>query len=349
MESPTASPTLAGTLNRARARVGTTDLWAIVGLPAVLVVMIVFFSTQSEFFLTESNFKNVGRNIAAIGILAVGQAFVIMLGEIDISVGAIVGLTSVITALAVEQWGTVGALAAPATGLVVGFINGFVVTAFGVHSVIVTIGTLTAVRGLAFVITNGTPVVVDFPRPLTWLGDGEIILFPAPFVATLLVFVIAAFVFRSTIFGTKLYATGGNREAARLAGIGVDRVKLAAFCVSGLLAGIVGLLLAGRISSGQPTLGVGLELQSIAAAVIGGMALIGGRGTIAGVALGVLVLTILQNGLDISNVSSFWQDFVSGIVILLAVIIDRVRARRADTQHARAARAIFRRRRKAPG
>jgi ribose transport system permease protein len=304
------------------------DLWNILGLPLVAVLMVVYFSSQSEFFLTESNFQNIGRNIAAIGILAIAQAFVIVLGEIDISVGSIVGLTSVTTALAVEQFGLAGAIVAPLTGLAVGVVNGAIVTQFVVHSVIVTIGTLTAARGLAFALTNGTPIVIDFPPAITWLGDGEVGPFPAPFVVMLVVFAAAGFVFRWTVFGPMLYATGGNEEAARLAGINVKRVKFAAFCISGTLAGLVGLMLTGRISSGQPTLGEGLELQAIAAAVIGGMALTGGRGTIAGVAFGVIVLTLLQNGLDITNVSSFWQQFVSGVVILLAVMLDRLRARR---------------------
>jgi ribose/xylose/arabinose/galactoside ABC-type transport system permease subunit len=254
---------------------------------------------------------------------------VIVLAEVDISVGSIVGLTSVTTALAIQEWGLIGFMAAPLTGLAVGFVNGAIIAQFVVHSVIVTIGTLTAARGLSFAITNGTPVVVDFPEAITWLGEGKVGPFPAPFVVMVTVFAAAYFVFRFTTFGPKLYATGGNEEAARLAGINTKRVKLAAFMISGLLAGIAGLLLAGRISSGQPTLGSGLELQAIAAAVVGGMALTGGRGTIGGVVLGVLILTVLQNGLDLSNVNSFWQQFVSGVVILLAVVVDRLRARRA--------------------
>jgi ribose transport system permease protein len=322
-----------------RERLRYKDVWNAVGLPLMILIMVVFFSGQSEFFLTESNFENIGRNIFAIALLAVGQAFVIVLGEIDISVGAIVGLTSVLVAMSVEQWGTVGALAAPAVGLTVGFINGFIITYFNVHSVIVTIGTLTAVRGLGFTITNGTPVVVDFPRPLTWLGDGMVGPLPAALVITIVVFIIAAFVFRSSTFGPKLYATGGNSEAARLAGLKTQRIKVIAFMVSGLLASLAGLIYSGRISSGQPTLGTGLELQAIAAAVVGGMALTGGRGTIGGVALGVLLLTILSNGLEISNVSSYLKELVSGIVILLAVMLDRIRARGTGSKRAAAMRA----------
>lgn len=316
-----------GALSSIRDRLRYKDVWNAVGLPLMILLMVLFFSSQSAFFFTESNFENIGRNIFAIALLAVGQAFVIVLGEIDISVGAIVGLTSVLVALSVEQWGAVGAAVAPLVGLTVGFVNGFIITYFNVHSVIVTIGTLTAVRGLGFTITNGTPVVVDFPRALTWLGDGMVGPLPAALAITIVVFAIAAFVFRSSTFGPKLYATGGNAEAARLAGLKTDQIKVIAFMISGLLAALAGLIYSGRISSGQPTLGAGLELQSIAAAVVGGMALTGGRGTIGGVALGVLLLTILANGLEITNVSSYLKEFVSGVVILLAVMLDRVRAR----------------------
>jgi ribose transport system permease protein len=193
--------------------------------------------------------------------------------------------------------------------------------------VIVTIGTLTVVRGLAFVWTGGEPVTGNFPSAFTWLGDGSIGPFPAPFVIAAIALVLAWLVLRYTTLGPKLYATGGNEEAARLAGLNTRRIKVVAFVISGTLAGIAGMILAARIDSGQPNLGQGLELQAIAAAVVGGMALSGGRGTIGGVALGILVLTVLQNGLDITNVSSYLQQVISGLVILAAVVVDRLRDR----------------------
>lgn len=303
----------------------TRDPWRIAGLPLVLLILVVYFSLKSPYFLTGPNFRNLALNMSTVGILAVGQAFVIVLAEIDISVGAILGLTSVTTAIAVRDFGAIGILAAPLTGIAAGLINGGVISRFAVHSVIVTIGTMTAFRGLAFAITNGTPVVITFPGFVNWLGNGEVGPLPAPFVVMLVVFAVGFVVFRLMTFGPKLYATGGNEEAARQAGINVQRVKLLAFVASGLLASIAGLVFAGRISSGQPTLGQNLELQAIAAAVVGGMALTGGRGTIGGVLLGVVILAVLQNGLDISNVNSFWQQFISGVVIVVAVVIDRIR------------------------
>jgi ribose transport system permease protein len=301
--------------------------WNLVGLPAVIVVMVVYFSSQSDVFLTDSNFENLGRAMAALALLATGQAFVILLGEIDISVGAIVGLSTVTTAMAVEEFGVIGFAAAPLTGLAVGVVNGVIVAEFLVHSVIVTIGTLTVARGLAFLITNGQPVTGDFPEAFTWIGTGTIGPIPAPLIVAIAGVIVGAVILRYTSLGPGLYATGGNEEAARLAGLSVRRIKIAAFMISGTLAGIAGLVLAARINSGQPNLGEGLELQAIAAAVIGGMALSGGRGTLGGVVLGVLILAILQNGLDITNVSSFLQQVISGLVILAAVVVDSLRNR----------------------
>jgi ribose transport system permease protein len=319
-----------GVLQHARRSIGRTG-WQVAGLPVVIVAMVIYFSSRSDVFLTVSNMQNIGRTMAAVALLAIGQAFVILLAEVDISVGSIVGLSTVTTALAVEQFGVVGLAAAPLTGAVVGVVNGTIIAVFLVHSVIVTIGTLTVVRGLAFVWTGGEPVTGDFPRAFTWLGDGYIGSFPVPFVIAAIVLVLAWAVLRYTTLGPKLYATGGNEEAARLAGLNVRRIKIVAFVISGTLAGIAGMILAARINSGQPNLGAGLELQAIAAAVVGGMALSGGRGTIGGVALGILVLAILQNGLDITNVSSYWQQVISGLVILIAVIVDRLRDRPRST------------------
>jgi ribose transport system permease protein len=303
--------------------------WNVLGLPLVLVLMIIYFSSQSENFLTGSNMQNVGRAIAAVGLLAIGQAFVILLGQIDISVGAIVGMSTVTTALAVEAFGPVGFAAAPLTGVVIGLANGFIIASFAIHSVIVTIGTMTVVRGLAYVTTKGQPVTGDFPDVFRWIGEGYVGSIPVPFIILVIALLAAGFILRYTKLGPKLYAVGGNEEAARLAGLNVARVQVTAFVICGALAGIAGLILAARINSGQPNLGEGLELQAIAAAVVGGMALTGGRGTITGVALGILILTILQNGLDITNVSSYLQQVLSGIVILLAVIADSLRSRGA--------------------
>ncbi len=310
---------------RLRFSISASSLWSMLGLPAVTVAMLVYFSAQSDKFFTTSNAQNIARNMAALMLLAVGEAFVILLGEIDISVGAIVGLATVNVAIAMSHFGLIGLLAAPITGLVVGLINGALVATFLVHSVIITIGTMTAIRGLAYQITGGQPATGDFSSVFTWIGTGSVGPFPAPFVIGVGFSVLAILVLRFTRLGPGLYGTGGNEEAARLAGMPTYRLKVAAFAISGLFAGLAGMVLAARIDSGQPNLGQGLELQAIAAAVIGGMALAGGRGAIEGVLMGVLVLTILQNGLDIMNVNSYIQQILTGIIIVLAVVVDQLR------------------------
>jgi ribose transport system permease protein len=272
----------------------------------VILGLIIYFGSKSDPFLSVANFENVGRNLGPIALLALGQAFVILLGQIDISQGAIVGLSTVTTALAVNEFGMIGFAAAPLTGAAVGLVNGSIVAKFHVHA-----------------------VVGKFPEAFAWIGIGKVGPLPAPLAIGIVAFLVASMVLRYTRFGPMLYATGGNEEAARLAGINVDRVKIAAFVIAGMLAGLAGLIFASRIQSGQPNLGAGLELQAIAAAVVGGIALTGGKGTIGGVVLGVLVLTILQNGLDITNVSSYTQQIIIGVVILIAIVVDRLRERQS--------------------
>jgi ribose transport system permease protein len=230
----------------------------VLGLPLVVVLLCAYYGTQSASFLTGSNLQTISRNIAAVALLALAEAVVIVIAQIDLSVGALLGLTSVTVVLAVAELGTLaGFLAAPATGLVVGLVNGLLVTSLRVHAVIVTIGTLTAVQGTALVMTNGTPVTAELPEAITLLGDGQIGGIPVPLLVTVVVYLVVAVLLQYTVFGPMLYATGGNEEAARLAGIDTRRVKIAAFCLAGVLASIAGLLLTGRIQSGQPTLGAG--------------------------------------------------------------------------------------------
>lgn len=319
-----------------RTRIRGTVGWDFLGLPAVILVLCAYFGSQSENFLTGSNAQNIGRNIAAIALLAMAQAIVIVIGQIDLSVGAMLGLTSVVVVMAIDEFGALaGFVAGPLVGLAVGLFNGILVITLRVHAVIVTIGTLTAVQGLSLVITNGVPVTTELPRALTLLGDGQVLSVPVPLIAAVIVFVVMVFLFNYTVVGPMLYATGGNEEAARLAGINTLAVKLGAFAMAGLIAGIAGLILTGRIRSGQPTLGEGLELQAVAAAVIGGMALSGGRGRIGGVALGVVLLTVLQNGLDLTNVSSYLQQVIVGVVIFVALASDFLRHRSHDRRAGR--------------
>jgi ribose transport system permease protein len=306
---------------------GVGQFFARYGLSLVLGFIIVGFFIMEPRILSVSNLVNVSRTGAALAILATGMAFVLVLGHVDISVGSTVGAASVLTAWGAVEFGVAGMVLGPLIGCVVGLINGFIVARFGVHSVIVTIGMLTALRGWTLWMTNGAPIFEGLPDGFRVLGTGFVGSVPVPVVVAAVVMLAAAFVLRSTPVGPLLYAIGGNEEAAKLAGINTFRLKVVAFMITGALAGLTGTLLSSRISSGQPNLGQLMELDAIAAAVIGGMALTGGRGRIGGVFLGVAVLTMLQNGLNLTNVSSFVQQMAIGMVIIAAVVADSVRQR----------------------
>lgn len=306
---------------------GFAQFLARYGLSLVLGLLIVAFFVQQPRILSGANLVNVSRTGASLAILATGMAFVLVLGHVDISVGSTVGAASVAAAWGAVTFGIAGIALGPLMGCVVGLINGFVVAKFGVHSVIVTIGMLTALRGWTLWITNGAPIFQGLPASYTYLGSGFVGPVPVPVIVAAVVMLSAAFVLRATPMGPTLYAIGGNEEAAKLAGVNTFRHKVSAFVITGGLAGMAGTVLSSRINSGQPNLGALMELDAIAAAVIGGMALTGGRGRIGGVFLGVAVLTMLRNGLNLTNVSSFVQQMVIGAVIISAVVADSVRQR----------------------
>lgn len=297
------------------------------GLPFVLLALVLVFAAQQPRMLLPSNITNVARSASDLAILATGEAFVLLLGHIDISVGSIVGASSVVTAWGVISFGMWGIILGTIFGAMIGLVNGLIVAKFRVHSVIVTIGMLTALRGWTLWVTNGQPLFQGLPPNYLKLGAGFIGPVPIPFVVGAAVMVLSAAFLRYTRFGPALYAVGGNEEAAHLAGIPTFRYKVLAFVTTGALAGLTGTILSSRISSGQPNLGEGMELDAIAAAVIGGLALTGGRGTIGGVALGVATLAVLRNGLNLTNVSSFAQMMIIGLVIIGAVIADQLRQR----------------------
>ena len=299
------------------------------GLAAVLVVMVIVFAVQQPRVLSFDNLRNVTRSASDLALLATGEAFVLIFGHVDISVGSIVGASSVVTAWAVTQMGLSGMVVGVLFGALIGLINGLIVARFRIHSVIVTIGMLTLLRGWTFWITNAQPIFAGLPDSFLTLGAGYVGPVPVPVIVAAMVMVMSSLALRFTKYGPAMYAIGGNEEAAQLAGIRVFRYKVMAFVMCGALAGLAGTVLASRLFSGQPNLGTGMELDAIAAAVIGGMALTGGRGKIGGVALGVAALAILRNGLNLTNVSSFVQQMLTGLVILGAVIADRVRQSRS--------------------
>jgi ribose transport system permease protein len=298
-------------------------------VPLVLLAMIVMFFVIQPALLSPSNLANIGRQASVVAILSCGQIFTVLVGGIDLSLGSIIGLTSVITTLCVLDFGLGwGLLAGVLTGCVLGLINGYFISYLRIPAMIATLAMLNFARGAALTTTGGMPVE-RLPPEFGIIGKESLMGIPIPVIIAGTVFIGCYFFLRHTRMGRALYAIGGNEDSAHLAGIPVRRYTLIAFAISGMLAGLAGVILSSRLSSGQPSLGAGLEFESIAAVVLGGARLGGGRGTIGGTLLGVLFLAVLGNGLNLARVSSFTQMIMIGCVLIVALIVDRFRSRRA--------------------
>jgi ribose transport system permease protein len=291
-----------------------------------LLVIAVGLSIVSPDFLRVDNLLNVMRQSSINALIAFGMTLVILLGGIDLSAGSVLALSSVIIANLLQS-GTppvVATLAGIVAGGLMGLVNGLIISKGKVAPFIATLGTMTVLRGLALVMSNGSPIS-DFNSDFfSMLGGGYVArLIPIPVVLMLIVFGIFWFVLKKTVFGRHVYATGGNAESAKLSGVKVDRVQLWVYTISGVMAAIAGVVLTSRLNSAQPTAGTGYELDAIAAVVLGGTSLTGGRGWIFGTLVGALLIGVLNNGLNLLDVSSFYQQVIKGSVILLAVLIDR--------------------------
>ncbi len=295
---------------------------AFVGLFAVCLAM--FIATPN--FLTTRNLLNVGVQAAVVAILAFGMTFVIVAAGIDLSVGSVAALAAVSAGYLVTSGlpGALGIILGPLVGLLAGVVSGAAVAYGKLPSFIATLAMLSIARGLTLVISGGRPI--SMPPEVSILGHslGPV---PMPIIVMLIMFAITAFILNRTVFGRSLYAIGGNEEAARLSGLPVKRLMAAVFALSGLYAGVAGMVLAGRLSSAQPQAASGYELDAIAAVVIGGASLAGGQGRAFGTLIGALILAVIRNGLNLLNVSSFWQQVVIGLVIAIAVGIDVLRRR----------------------
>jgi ribose transport system permease protein len=289
-----------------------------VGLPVVVLAMIVLFSLNSDVFFTVPNWQNVGLQAAALACVAFGQTFVVLSAGIDLSVGSTVALVSVVAAMGMRYGVVVGVLTALLAGVGVGLVNGLVITRLRVAPFIATLAMLSVASGLALNLSGGTPIV-GLPKAFTALAYSQIGGVPFPFVVAVLVLVLALVILRRTRLGRHIYATGGNAEAARLSGINIKATVLATYVICSLLAAFGGLILTARVASGQPSLGGDLALRSVAAVVLGGVSLFGGRGRLVGVAVGVAFVTILTNGLNLLNVSSYTQLMVIGAAMIIAI------------------------------
>lgn len=299
-----------------------------VGLPVIVAALIAFFAATSDVFFTIENFRNVGVAGAALAAVAFGQTFTILTAGMDLSVGSTVALVSVVGAFAMRDYGiAAGVLASLACGGAVGLLNGLVITRLKVFPFIATLATMSIASGLALQLAGGMPVP-GLPDEFGDLAYELVAGVPVPVLIALLVLVIAWLVLDYTRLGRRIYAIGGNEQAARLSGINIEVVKLAAYAASGLCAGVGSIILTSRIASGQPALGATLPLESVAGVVLGGVSLFGGRGSVLGVALGVVFVSFLANGLNLLNVSSYTQMMVIGAALILAVALDQMLIKR---------------------
>jgi ribose transport system permease protein len=306
----------------------TRSVIQLAGMLPVLVLICVLFAVLTPNFLTENNIVNVVRQASINMVLAAGMTFVILTGGIDLAVGSVLGFTAVIAVVVSLipglDWAAVPA--ALLAGLVVGVLTGMMVAYIGLPPFIVTLGTYTAIRGAAYLAAGGT-TVINSKIGFAWIGNGYVGPVPWLVVIALLTIAVSAFILHGTVLGVHVYAVGGNPQAARLTGIPVSLVLIFVYGVSGLLSGLGGAMSASRLYSAQGQLGIGYELDAIAAVILGGTSFSGGIGTVFGTLIGALIIAVLNNGLTLMNVSFYWQLVIKGAVIILAVTLDKLRTR----------------------
>ncbi|MGO6817715.1 ABC transporter permease [Rhizobium leguminosarum] len=308
----------------------------LLGRPAAgIVLLLVFyallliaFSVFSPYFLTLSNLSNIGTNMAFIGLMAAAGTPLIIGGGLDLSVAAVAGLAGVIVALmhakGINIW--TGCVTALIIGCAVGVLNGFIVTRLKLNPLIATLGTMSIFSGLSMVLTGGLSKPLFIPA-FNWLGSGRLFGIPFPIILMLLVFVALWLILSKTPFGRFVYASGGNPEASSLLGVPVERTQMVLYVVSGLSGAAAGIILAAMLGAAAPNAAGQHLLTIIAAIILGGTSLFGGRGSVWGTLIAVLILGTLNNGLTLMNVSSFWQDVTRGVVLLMAVGLDQLRVR----------------------
>ena len=289
-------------------------------------VLIIVFSVSSPYFLTLSNFENIGRQTALVSIIAVGMTFVIVSGEFDLSVGSVLALAGVTSAISMRLLGDhwlLGAVVGLTTGALVGFVNGFLTVQFRTPSFLITLGSLGIARGFAMMLTDTRPIVITNEPYFKIFGEGHVLGIPVVIAWTAVLMVAGAILLHFSTFGRKVFATGGNTTAARYSGISTYRIRIATLTLTGLLAGFAGVVLSARSHAARPDVGAGLELDVITAVILGGAALSGGRGTIAGALVGSLIIGIVNNGLVLVGVDSSLQIAIKGFIIWIAVTARR--------------------------
>lgn len=288
---------------------------------AFLIAMVVFFSVMNENFLTVNNLLNVAKQVSIFGIASVGMTYVILLGGIDLSTGSLISFVNIVAAyfmvnMNLNPWLTI--LLSLSICTFVGFANGWVIAEIKMPPLIVTFASQTIFGGLAYIICNGRPIS-RFEESFLQIGQGYLGIVPIPILIMIACFAVGAFILTKTYFGRYFYALGGNEEAAELSGIRVKRIKYLVYALSGLFAGIAGLVMLSRANTGQPNAGLGYEFDVITCVVLGGVSVTGGSGKISNVIAGVLIIGVLSNGMILMDISSYMQMVIKGVILLLAV------------------------------
>jgi len=294
----------------------------------VFLAITIFFTFANQYFLTWDNWLNLLRQSSINGILAIGVTFVILIKGIDLSVGSVMALAGMIAASLVtsknEHFVLVAVLAGLGIGAALGLVNGVIVARINVPPFVATLGMLSMARGMTLIFSQGRPIP-NLSAPFRWIGGGDLFGLPVPVLILFLVFGIGWVVLSYTTFGRYIYAVGGNEKAARTSGVSTRMVTASTYVISGLLAGLAGLVLTSRTTAALPQAGIGYELDAIAAVVIGGTSLAGGRGSLVGTLFGALIIGTINNGMDLMGVSSYYQQLLKGAIIVAAVIADQFR------------------------
>ena len=311
----------------------SNETMQMLSVSAALVVMIAVFSLLSPYFLKLDNLMTIALQTAITAITAYGMTFVIVSGAVDLSIGSSIAFTGVIVALLMTS-GVPIAIAIPITlivGALVGTMNGLMVARMKLPPFIATLGAQMALRGLAYIMTDSKPVYIQNVPAFKLLAQHRLFgVVPLPVLYTIALAFVAAFLLRRTVIGRNVFAVGSNEEAARLSGISVAKIRIFAYLFSGVMAAVAGIIMSSRVTSGQPNIAIGYEANAVASAVIGGASMRGGHGSIAGSILGAFILGVLINGLNLMNVSQNWQTFAIGVIMVLAVWIDKLRTAEKD-------------------
>jgi ribose transport system permease protein len=302
------------------------------GIVIAFLFMVIIFSLLSSNFFTFGNFINIANQTATVSVVAFGMTMVMLSGGIDLSVGSIVSLSAVVCALLLgrEVSPLVSMLTAVSIGIGIGFFNGFISVNWSIQPFLVTLGSLSVARGFSLILSGGRTIYINSKLFLAVTGRGSVGPIPVLFLWTLFFFTVTWIVMNQTIFGRRVRAVGGNIIAARQAGLRVNWIRISIFMISGALASFSGLMLAGRLSSGLPTVGVGMELDAIAASVLGGTGFKGEGGSLVGTLFGALVLGTIINGLTILGVNPYVQEITKGVIIVFSVLIANIRRSKSE-------------------